>query len=183
MSNSIKEMERERKNRVIEKHNLALSKLSQRLAFQIFLLVADADGNIDPKEIAGFKTFLHERAEHSSNPYTQRIFHLTLVNYQILSERYLKGGIKKDIDELKKTMQLIEKCVSSKLMERICHDLEDLASSIASASGGFLGISNPVSDEENQVLKKIKKIFKESIQNAHGPNDVDPDTFLIIRNT
>jgi tellurite resistance protein len=181
MPNAIKEMERERKNRLIEKYNHRLRKLSQRLAFQIFILVADADGEIDSKEITGFKTFLNDRAEVCTNPFTQRIFHLTLVNYSILTDRFQKKTLQKSMDELQQTMKLIEKCVSSRLMASICNDLKSLATAVARASGGFLGVGSPVSAEEEKVLQELSEVFEESVKNAHGPNDVDPDTFLIIR--
>jgi len=163
------------KNLQIEKRNRIGKRLLRLLTFQIFLLVADADGKTDTREVAQFKDFLARRKERSSNPYTQRMFHSTVVNYASLTNRYLAGSIQKDFEIVKKAMAYMQSCVSSRIMAEICNDLKGLAVSIAEASGGFLGMTSPISAEEELVLKKLDKIFQMAINGAHGPDRIKPE--------
>ncbi len=83
------------KDFLIEKQNIVGKKLLRLLPFQIFILVANADGKTDNKEVAQFRDFLNQREKHCSNPFTRRMFHATVVNYTALINRYLDGHIKK----------------------------------------------------------------------------------------
>lgn len=172
---SAEAIKRVEKNLLIEKQNVVGKRLLRVLPFQIFLLVADADGKTDNKEVTQFKEFLSKRKEKSSNPYTQRMFHATVVNYTALTNRYLNGSIKKDFKVVQKAMAYMQICVSSRILAEICHDLKDLATAIAEASGGFLGMTSPVSEEEELVLKKLDKIFTTAINGAHGPDKIKPE--------
>ncbi len=163
------------KNLLIEKQNLIGKKLLKLLPFQIFILVADADGKTDNKEVAQFREFLNQREKHCSNQYTTRMFHSTVVNYSILTNRYLGGHLKKNIKIVQQAMNYMQICVSPRLMTEICKDLKELAVSIAEASGGFLGMTSSVSDEESIVIKKFDKIFARAIKLAHGSDKIKPE--------
>ena len=167
----IKELQQEQKEKVLLKRKREMKAMLQRLAFQIFLLVADADDEIDTKEINEFRKFLSERENHCSNPYTRRIFHSTVINYNALLDAYNKKRLKKDIHLVEKAMAYVQKCLSKKQMESFCHDLRDLATSIAEASGGFIGMGNHVSTEERGMIKQLEKIFTKSIENATGSEE------------
>ncbi len=171
------ELDIKKKNHLIKKQNRIMKQLLSRLAFQIFLLVADADSNIDPKEVAKFREFLKDREGHCTNNYTRRIFHSTIINYSNLLGHYQSGRIKKDMAQVTKTMAYIELCVTPKTMSAICCDLEELAIAIAQASGGLLGLRKPISREEEAVVNQLKAIFQKSIQKAKGQ---DPKTRAVF---
>jgi len=157
------------KDILIEKQNIEMKRLLRLLPFQIFLLVADADGKIDPKEVAQFKEFLNQRERRCSNTYTRRMFHATVVNYTALTNRFLGGHIKKDFTIVEKVMNYVQLCVPFKTMSEICQDLRELAVAIAEASGGFLGVTSPISKEEDEVLKKLDEIFDRALASTDSP--------------
>ncbi|MCG8332907.1 MAG: hypothetical protein MJE63_00190 [Proteobacteria bacterium] len=149
-----------------EKQTLQYKRMVKMLPFQIFLLVADADGKIDPKEVAQFKEFLSRREKHCSNQYTRRMYHSTVINYSALTNRFQGGHIKKDYNVVKNAMDYVAMCVNPKVMLAICDDLKDLAVAIAEASGGFMGVTSPVSKEEKEVIKSLEGIFAEASTKA-----------------
>lgn len=163
------------KNLLIERQNLVGKRLLRLLPFQIFLLVADADGKTDTKEVAGFREFINQREKYCSNPYTRRMFHSTVVNYPALTNRYLSGSLKKDFKIVQNAIHYMQICVSSRLMADICKDLKQMAVAVAEASGGFMGMTSPISSEEEAVLKKLDKIFAKGIENAHGSDIIKPE--------
>jgi len=165
------ELDLERKRIKFQKYQKDMKKSLHRLAFQVFLLVADADGKIDTKEVAMFKDFLKNRADNCSNKYTQRIYHSTVIDYSILIDQYHKKKIRKDITQVEKVMAFVQKCVSQRVLASICKDLSELAKAIAEASGGFGGITNPIGKEEAEIIAKLKKIYQTAIESADGPED------------
>jgi hypothetical protein len=168
---TLTELNQERKKIKFQKYQRNMKKALHRLAFQIFLLVADADGKIDSKEVTLFRDFLKKRADNCSNKYTRRIFHSTVIDYSVFINQYHQGKIKKDITQVEKVMTFVQKCVSPDILASICRDLTGLAKAIAGASGGFAGITNPISKEESNVIDKLEKIYKKAIQTANGPED------------
>lgn len=153
-------------NLLKEKQTLEYKRMVKMMPFQIFLLVADADGKIDPKEVAQFREFLSKREKHCSNQYTRRMYHSTVINYSALTNRFHGGQIKKDYDVVEKAMDYVAMCVNPRVMAAICNDLKDLAVAIAEASGGFMGVTSPVSKEEEEVIKNLERIFAEASTKA-----------------
>lgn len=162
------ELNAKKKNHLIKQQNKIMKQLLRRLAFQIFLLVADADGTIDPKEVAQFRKFLTDRQNTCHSKYTKRIYHSTVVNFSTLLGHYHTERIKKDINQVSKTLGYVELCVPPDTMAEICHDLEQLALGIAEASGGMLGLRSPISKAEQDVIDQLKEVFEHSIENAKG---------------
>ena len=156
------------KKLLIEKQNIEMKRLLRILPFQIFILVADADGKTDNKEVAQFREFLTQREKHCTNTYTRRMFHSTVINYTALTNRYLGGHIKKDFSIVEKAMNYVRICVSQKVMTDICKDLRELAVAIAEASGGFLGMTTSISKEEEIVIEKLDKIFAQAVELGEG---------------
>lgn len=154
------------KNELIEKQNVELKRLVRLLPFQIFILVAHADELIDPKEIAQFKEILNKRKNRCTNQYTLRMYHATVLNFNSLTARYYNGQIKKDFSQVEKTMNYIRMCVPQSMIRKICDDLSSLAVAIARASGGFLGMTSPVSKEEQEIIDRLDEIFQDAIENA-----------------
>jgi tellurite resistance protein len=173
IQSSAKAIDKVDKNLLIEKQNIVGKRLLRLLPFQIFILVADADGKTDNKEVAQFREFLNLREKNCSNPYTRRMFHSTVVNYTALTNRYLGGQIVKDFKIIQKAMKYMQMIVSPTVMASICKDLRELAVAIAEASGGFLGMTTSISDEETNVIEKLDKIFKQAVQLANGDDAVD----------
>lgn len=154
------------KSQLIERQNSEMKRLLRLLPFQVFVLVAGADDNIDPAEVSGFKEFLNQRKKRVSNQYTLRMFHATVVNYTALTNRFYQGQIKQEFDNIEKVVKYMQLCVSQEMMTKICDDLMELAKAIAEASGGFLGMTSPINKQEQAVLDKLDSIFLEGIQNA-----------------
>lgn len=152
--------EAHKRNVEIDEQNRLLKHLLFQLVFQIFLVVADADGEIDSKEITAFRSFLGNRSENCSNSYTKRLFHVTLKSFVLLLDQYRRKKIKKDFDMIEKTMVMVGKIVSIKMMKSICSDLNNMAEAIAKASGGFIGLGSKISKEEANVIEDIKTAFK-----------------------
>ena len=170
---SAKAIEKVDKNILINKQNVVGKRLLRLLPFQVFILVADADGKTDTKEVAQFRDFLNQREKNCSNAYTRRMFHATVVNYSALTNRYLGGHIVKDFKIVKKAMDYMQMVVSQTIMREICKDLKELAVSVAEASGGFLGMTSPISDEEAAVIEKLDQIFQQAIDLAEGDDVID----------
>jgi len=164
--------ERVKRNLLIEKQNKEMKRLFRLLPFQIFLLVAEADGKTDAKEVAQFREFINHRATHCSNPYTRRMLHSTVVNYTVLTNRFLSGQLKKDFKIVEKAMTYMRVCVTKTVLTDICKDLRELAVAIAEASGGFLGVTSPISKEEEAVLEKLNATFNQAIEKAVGSADL-----------
>ncbi|MBU2511723.1 hypothetical protein KJ966_10305 [bacterium] len=167
------ELDATKKNHLIKQQNKIMKQLLHRLAFQIFLLVADADGKIDPKEVAQFRKYLAEREKRCTNKYTRRIFHSTIINYSTLVGHYQTGRMKKDITQVVRTLEYVEICVPPQTMLEICHDLKELAVGIAEASGGLMGLKSPISQLEQTVIDQLTEIFQNSIAKSKGQ---DPKT-------
>ncbi len=154
------------KDQFKEKQKTEYKRMVKLLPFQIFILVADADGKIDPKEVSQFREFLSKREKHCSNQYTRRMFHSTVINYSALTNRFQGGQIKKDYKVVEKAMNYVAMCVNPRIMASICKDLKELAVAIAEASGGFMGVTSPVSKEESEVIKNLEAIFAEASTRA-----------------
>jgi len=152
------------KSVLIAKQNAEMKRLLRLLPFQIFILVADADGKIDQKEVAQFKEFLGHRAKNCSTIYTRRMFHSTLVNYTDLTNRYLGGGIKKDIGVIQKAAGYIQMSASEKVRKAIFKDLKELAVAIAEASGGIMGMTSPINKKEEAILEEINMAFNQAME-------------------
>ncbi len=167
------------RDQLIEKQNVEMKRLFRLLPFQIFLLVADADNKIDPKEVAQFREFLGKRGKHCSNQYTRRMLHSTVINYTALTTRFQGGHIKKDFQLVEKAMGYVAMCVPPKVMAAICKDLKDLAVAIAEASGGFMGMTSPISKEEQEVIDTLESIFVEAADRAKGEG-LPPDLNLVF---
>lgn len=167
------ELDAKKKNHFIQQQNKIMKQLLRRLAFQIFLLVADADGKIDPKEVAQFRKLITQRERYCVNKYTRRIYHETVVNYSTLLGHYHTGRIKKNFNQVIKTMAYVQMCVTPETMAEFCNDLDELAVAVAEASGGLIGLKSSISQEEQKVIDKLRAIYKESVQEAKGR---DPKT-------
>ncbi len=165
------------KNELIEKQNVEMKRLLRLLPFQIFLLVAHADGEIDSKEVSRFKELLNHRKNLCTNQYTLRMFHATVVNYSALTNRYYGGHIKKDFEIVEKAMNYVRMCVSERMVIKICDDLKKLAIGIAEASGGFLGVTSPISKKERAVIDKLDSIFQQTIDEADEV--IEPGSMLL----
>jgi hypothetical protein len=166
------------KNQLIEKQNTVGKRLLRLLPFHIFMLVSEADGKTDNKEVGQFREFLNRREKHTSNAYTRRMFHTTVVNYTALTNRYLGGHIKKDFKVVQQAMNYMQIAVSQPVMKEICKDLRELAVAIAEASGGFLSMTTPISPEEGKIIEKLDQIFEQAMERARGddiPNNAKLD--------
>jgi hypothetical protein len=172
---SAKAIEKVDKNILIDKQNVVGKRLLRLLPFQIFILVADADGKTDTKEVAQFRDFLNQREKNCSNPYTRRMFHATVVNYSALTNRYLGGHIVKDFKIVQKAMDYMQMVVSQTIMGEICKDLNELAVAVAEASGGFLGMTSPISEEEALVIKKLDQLFEQAKALADGDDAISEE--------
>lgn len=136
---------------------LSLRKLLLELPFQLFLLISDADNEIDKNELALFVRILKDR-KWCKSYCAQTIFTQTLSLYQEFFQAYRKGKLKKDFGQIEKTIQIASKVFSVRDLQMLKTDLSSMAKKIAQASGGFAGIS-AISIEENAILAKLESLL------------------------
>ena len=131
--------------------------LVNQLPFQIFLLVAGADDEIDSKEFESFFKLLKSESKWGS-PHAYKLFLKTAENYDVLIKSLGKGLIKKSIEEVEQAIDALHKILPLFDVNLFKGDMYKFAESIAKSSGGFAGFG-AVSVEEERVLKELKEIF------------------------
>ena len=125
-----------------------------------FYLVAGIDGNIDKKEVKAFMADLQKNAT-SKNKLVSTIFLLAITrldaDLQSLAEQ--KGGAM-----IRIPITLMHARVAAEEgypddAQGFCQVLVEMATNIASASGGFLGFGNKIGKEEKSALGLLDAIL------------------------
>lgn len=153
--------EEEKPEEELDHETLALVILSGPVS--VFLMVAAADGNIDKKEI---KSFLREVVKLSSKAGTpaplKSLFQSLPSIIQPLLEQLISNGL--DISILAKSViassQYVEKAFGKRVSKKYSQILIELATTIASASGGFLGLGPKIDKHERTVINALKKALR-----------------------
>lgn len=126
--------------------------------FQLFIMIAGADGTIDQAERKKFFRIIKDR-NWGRSKCTQLVTLSTLYSYEELFSRYNKGALKISFNNIQKTLLLMNTFFIKNEVETIKEDIYLFAKEIAKASGGFAGISSICKEEEEQ-LKRISDLFE-----------------------
>jgi len=135
-----------------------LKKRLVELPIEIFYLVANADGDCDKKERRVFIKILKKR-KWSESRITDAFFPHTVLHYEELEKKQITDQIKPNLREIQKTMKIVMSVFKPQELHLFRMDLFKLAMEIASASGGFLGISK-IADKEQEVLNNLRFAFR-----------------------
>ena len=127
-----------------------------RLPFQIFLLIAENDDNVDTNEWMAFIKILKEKNVCDS-PYARGVLGKTEDKFQALKLGYERKEIKNDPEEIKKTLIMIEKRLQPEESAMFGADMEKLAEGIADASSkkSFLGRITHATNEQVSFLHQM----------------------------
>lgn len=117
-----------------------------------FFLVAAADGNVDDKELADF-----EKMIGASSVFPSELFQKAIRDMRPRLQDYLSEMATEEVDheaELKRLNDTLDEQYRAEA-KSFKLSLFGLATKIAEASGGFLGVGNKISKEEEEALKTI----------------------------
>lgn len=117
-----------------------------------FFVVAAADGNVDDKELADF-----EKLIGASSVFQSELFQKAITDMKPRLQDYLGEMATEEVDydaELKRLAKILDE-QHAEQAKAFKLSMFGLAKSIAEASGGFLGVGNKISKEEDEALKKI----------------------------
>jgi tellurite resistance protein len=110
--------------------------------------VAWADGAIDAREIEVFIKGSEKTGFQA--------------NMRILREWLLKKPDDALMQAWKQYMKGLCGVMNAKAHEQLCDDILDHAREVAKASGGFMGLVDPVSPEEKRKLEEMRAFLKET---------------------
>ncbi|MBU2511391.1 hypothetical protein KJ966_08625 [bacterium] len=146
----------------------SLIDLLAELPFQLFLLVAHADKNIDNAERIEFLRIIRD-LEWCNSDCTRMFFTSTSYFFNEFLLLYNRGKFKKDVKQVKRTIHFIEKIFVKEESDTIKSDLYRLANEVAKASGGIAGFL-AVSKYEKKVIDELSEIFGD-LSNAVVPEN------------
>lgn len=126
-----------------------------------FVLIAGADGSIDKKEISNFEMSLSKNSRHA-NPLVQSVFSAALTRLQ------------KDVVEILESAKsnagvLLIRLAACKAIavekdpehaDELFDILIQMSTSIAAASGGFMGFGSKIGKEEKTMLSALEQILR-----------------------
>ncbi|MCP4752356.1 MAG: hypothetical protein GY866_15795 [Proteobacteria bacterium] len=135
----------------------SLSILLTELPFQVFILVADADDEVDKFERGQYMKILRDR-DWCQSDCAQLLFVATAYSYSEFFTQFNRGKFKKSLKQVKRTLRLVERMFSKQEVKLLKLDLSRLAKEIAKASGGFGGFRS-ICKEEQEVLDELESYF------------------------
>lgn len=127
------------------------------LLFRIFTWVADADSTIDPYEAEVFLKMLKRDRWCKSKP-VRNLLPMAADHYSKHWKSYQRGEIKRELYEIHEAIQLITTPLPPAEAAEVIDDLEQLANSIARASGGYFGLGS-ISKTEKRALNQLSVAF------------------------
>ncbi len=146
----------------------SLIDLLAELPFQLFILVADADNNIDNAERIEFLRIISD-IEWCDSECARAFFTSTSYFFNDFLTQYHRDKYKKDIKQVKRTIHIIEKIFAKQESATIKSDLYRLANEIAKASGGIAGFLS-ISRYEKEIIQELSEIFGD-LSNAIASNE------------
>lgn len=136
--------------------------LLMELPFQLFVLVAAADKDLDNKERAEFLRIMNT-PEWCQSESTRSFFTNTSQNFSEYLLRFQQGEFSRSLNQVNKTVSLIDKMFQKEEAVLIKTDFSRLTNEIAKASGGLKGLLS-VSKAERDVIAGLKISFGDSSQ-------------------
>lgn len=137
----------------------SLSLQLTEIPFQLFLLIANADGQIDKNERACFLKILRSR-DWCKSRCAQDFFVRTVYSYETLYKQYTAGLLKQDLSRVRQTLNRAVFFFHADEVTKMKQDLMRLSREIAASSGGFAGIKS-TSKQEKTALEKVRMILRE----------------------
>ena len=148
--------------------NAKFHQLLTQLPFQIFLMVASADGKIDADEFLEFTRALEDRSNFRS-PYLKGVIRETVANLPDLRVRFEQKKITKDPDSVRLVFQSLFRRLEVAEVKTFAEDLIRLGQIIGNASGGgMLGMKKALSEEEEAAINEFISLVKESAKESNN---------------
>ncbi|MGA1598143.1 MAG: hypothetical protein ACO4AU_03765 [bacterium] len=136
----------------------------RELPFQVFLMVAGADGTVDEIESDRFFKLIEER-KICRSPYSRWLFSETRKRSGQLVKAYQEGKLTADLNRIHETLRYVNMHIPQKNALAFNEDLERMAMGIAQASSGFFAAKS-VSKKERAALLSFHEIVKTELQEA-----------------
>lgn len=134
-----------------------LAELLVELPFQVFLLVAKADGRIDSKEGNQYLKILRD-PEWCQSECSRLILVGSSYYFKEQFASYKRGKVEGEFKQVKRTLKLSERIFKKDQLKFVKTDLQQLAYEIARASGGIAGFGS-ISRKEKKVLEQLNLIL------------------------
>jgi glycine betaine catabolism B len=126
------------------------------LAFRVFLWIAGSDETISPKEVDVFLRMLRSPAWARSQA-AATLFPAAAEAYTSLWKRHRDGEIRRDAEPIRAALEALSRRLSAEEAAALADDLGRLATAIARASGGFVGLG-AISKEEQSALAVLEQL-------------------------
>lgn len=139
----------------------SLSTLLMELPYQLFLFMAEADGEVDKSERSRVLKILRQ-SNWCKGKCSQDFFVRTAYAYDSLYKKQISGELKKDWSQVVETLQIAESFFIADEMGMIKDDLLRLSEEIASSSGGFVGFG-AIDKNEKETLEAIKQLCGQNL--------------------
>lgn len=137
--------------------NKPFNEMLSELSFKLFVLVADADENLDNKERIEFLRIIRD-PEWCVSQCARAAFNSTSYFFSEFLLQFRRGKIKKELKDVERTLKIVDMLFTEDEAGLIKHDLARLSQEIAKASGGFGGIM-AISRSEGKVIKRIENLL------------------------
>lgn len=126
-----------------------------------FLAVAAADGEVDKKELEAFqKNLLLGAVGMSESEVMQRAMMQAAMIFEESVQNLMSRQGEEIFQLIAGSRQVVAMHVGEEQATAFAEALFDMAESIASASGGFLGLGSKISKEERVVLNGLRKLLQ-----------------------
>ena len=129
----------------------------------VFAAVAKADGHISDQELEAFATTWVPRIEAfevSESEHDLEVFQWAVREGAARWQAIIRQDTERILEALAKNIRLLEDRLSQEDADKWKAALMQLGLDVAEASGGFLGLTSPVDDDEKRVLSRIKYILQ-----------------------
>ena len=127
-----------------------------------FILIAAADGEIDNKEVMSFINNMGDLGGRQEVPSQIRAMFKALPNSaKSLIDKFTpkKETSEELYDLVLESSECVKETYSEKIAQSFNEILIELATNIAKASGGFLGLGSKIDRSEKKVIEELKKIL------------------------
>lgn len=146
--------------------------LLAELPFQLFILVAHADEDVDNDERIEFQRIIRD-PEWCLSECARAFFNSTSYFFSELIMKYHRDRYKKDINKVDRTVYFVDKLLEKHEAGLIKVDLSRLANEIAKASGGVGGFM-AISKAEKKMIARLVEIFGDlsAVQTSRRTNKI-----------
>ncbi len=147
--------------------------LLAELPFQLFILVAHADQDVDNDERIEFQRIIRD-PEWCLSECGRAFFNSTSYFFSELIMKYHRDKYKKDINQVDRTVYFVDKLFEKHEAGLIKVDLSRLANEIAKASGGVGGFM-AISKVEKKVIARLVEILGDlsQVQTSRRTNKIN----------